>query len=360
MIYYWFGAILLFLVQGLSFIFPDIFTGAAEYWQYNSSTAISVDLCIVLLLSVTEIWLRREKKVYLKRAVLLCGLVLSYILYFLLTPVIDGSEIVLIMPLLISLVYFERMLLKAFALLNILIYVVIALVPAALGLTRLDISDFILVMAVLIIGTLLGQGVITRSLEMRKAVEGLVKSEQKLIVEKTISDKLLKMDALTGLYNHKTFHEYIENLIQHAETNGVSIHLAILDIDNFKAINDIFGHWVGDIVLKEVAQVLLELMSPNDFAARYGGEEFALIFTDTTAEQAYACSEAIRSKVEEIRMPQLDGRTITFSAGLCSYYIGDGKEKLFRNADAALYYAKRSGKNRVIVHQIKGPIVCMT
>ncbi|ANS73631.1 hypothetical protein AWM70_02770 [Paenibacillus yonginensis] len=350
MICYWVTAILLFVSEGVSWLTPYN-AGGVGLWETRHEVWIYVDLSILVLLGATELWLKRERKVYLKRAVLLCGILLSYELYFLLDPVVHGSEIILMMPLLISLVYFERNLLRAFSLLNILIYMLITIVPAAIRLTAFNTADFLLVMTLLIIGTFLGQGVITRSIEMRKAVENLAKSEQKLIVEKAISDKLLKMDALTGLYNHKTFHEYMENLIHHSEANGVSVHLAILDIDNFKTINDTFGHWVGDIVLKEVARNITELIRPNDFAARYGGEEFALIFADTTSEQAEACCEAIRAAVERMAIPQLEERNITISSGLFHYLPGDGKEKLFRNADSALYQAKRSGKNRVVVYQ---------
>ncbi|WP_094095786.1 GGDEF domain-containing protein [Paenibacillus physcomitrellae] len=350
MICYWLTAILLFVSEVVSWLSPYEFNGTG-LWETQRGLWIYEDLSILVLLGATELWLRREKKIYLKRAVLLCGLLLSYELYFLLGPVVHGSEIILMMPLLISLVYFERNLLRTFAILNILCYMLVTIIPAALHMTVFDIADFLLVMTLLVIGTLLGQGVITRSLEMRRAVESLAKSEQKLIVEKAISDKLLKMDALTGLYNHKTFHEYMENLIHHSEANGVSIHLAILDIDNFKTINDSFGHWVGDIVLKEVAGSMMELISPNDFAARYGGEEFALIFADTTSEQAENCCEAIRSAVERISIPHLEGRAVTISSGLCHYQPGDGKEMLFRHADDALYQAKRSGKNRVLVYQ---------
>lgn len=350
MIFYWLTAFGMLVVQGLSLVLPEGFLGPVGYWRNHGHIIAIVDPCVFLLLGVTELWLRREKKVYLKRAVLLVGLIYCYILYFLLKSVIDSAEIVLVMPLLISLVYFERMLIKSFASLNILLYVLVTLIPFALGWTTLNVGQFIIVLSVLITGTLLGQGVITRSQEMRKAVEELIKSEQKFIVEKAISDKLLKMDALTGLYNHKTFHEYLENLIQHAKTMDVPIHLAIMDLDNFKAVNDVHGHWVGDLVLSETAQVLLSLMTPNDFAARYGGEEFAVIFADTTPEEAMSFCEAVRTKIADIRLPELGERTITISCGLCSYFPGEDKENLFRHADDALYRAKRSGKNRVIIY----------
>ncbi|USB34191.1 GGDEF domain-containing protein [Paenibacillus sp. YPG26] len=198
---------------------------------------------------------------------------------------------------------------------------------------------------------LIGRAVLARSQELRNSMESLVKSEQKLIVEKAISDKLIKIDALTGLYNHKTFHEYLENLILHCETNGVSLHLALIDIDNFKKVNDTYGHWVGDIVLKDAAACITDLLNPNNFAARYGGEEFAIIFTDTTAEEAAEQAEQIRQRIESMPISHMREQPVTVSIGLCTYQPGNGKELLFRNTDNALYTAKRAGKNRVVCHK---------
>lgn len=353
MVFYWLTAWGMLVMQGCSYILPNGYLGPKNYWTDNGLSVAVVDFCVFLLLILTELWLRRERKVYLKRAVLLSGLIFTYILFFLLQSIIQSPEIILVMPLLISLVYFDQMLIKLISVLNICLYLAVSLIPAVFVWLQFEAGEFTTVLVVLVTGTLLGQAVITRSKEMRRAVEVLVKSEQQFIVEKAISDKLLKMDALTGLYNHKTFHEYLDNLLQHAKTMNVSIHLAIMDIDNFKQVNDTYGHWVGDLVLAEVSQVLLSTMTPNDFAARYGGEEFAVIFADTSIEEALTYCEAVRERVESIRMPQLEERKITISCGLCSFFPGNDKESLFRHADEALYRAKRSGKNRVILYSLE-------
>ena len=103
-------------------------------------------------------------------------------------------------------------------------------------------------------------------------------------------DKLTKTDALTDLYNHMTFHEYFEKLIEQHEQNGLPLQLAIFDIDNFKLVNDMFGHRAGDAVLQRVSELIRSKVSTNDFVARYGGEEFAILFTDKLKMEALKLS----------------------------------------------------------------------
>lgn len=344
---YWATALLLFSSQCLS-VTPCLSSSYSQYWNNNGTEVLALDFAILFLLIGTSIWLIRGQKL-LKRSVLFCGTVFSYLMFYMLSPIVGGAEIILIIPLLISMVYLNRRLLIMFGIVNVTFYLITIIVVLLLRPSLFNLADSILVLAVISAGLLLAHAVLIRSQEMRRAVESLVKSEQKLIAEKAIADKLLKIDALTGLYNHKTFHEYLQILIDHAEKNAVSIHLAILDIDNFKLINDTYGHWVGDIVLKEVAGRITDLMNPNDFAARYGGEEFAVIFTDMSTEEAHANAEAMREGIEELSISHVD-RTVTVSVGFYSYYPGDGKELLFRRTDSALYQAKRQGKNRVITY----------
>uniref|UniRef100_UPI0012FD3179 GGDEF domain-containing protein n=1 Tax=Paenibacillus sonchi TaxID=373687 RepID=UPI0012FD3179 len=208
--------------------------------------------------------------------------------------------------------------------------------------------EFLMVECVFIVFVVMAQAVIIRAREVREHLEQLTKSEQELMVERAISDKLLKIDALTGLYNHKTFHEYLVSLLEQCESNGLRLQLALFDIDNFKRVNDTYGHWVGDLVLKEVAAKVGGLIGLNDFAARYGGEEFAVIFTDKSIHEAYAAAEELRLKIAAMEHPYAGGKPITVSIGLCDYQLGDGKEKLFRKTDHALYAAKHSGKNAVV------------
>lgn len=321
-----------------------------KYWNEYGMSNLVMDIIMITCLITTEILFKVGKQYY-KYTVLTSGLVLIYLFFLIMYPVLNGAHIMLLVPVLLPLVYFEFKSLYIFGTLTMVLYIGVHFVTNSLG--YMSWVEFLLIEMILGATMLLGRAVLLSAKELREHLKLLVKSEQKLIAENAISDKLLKMDALTGLYNHKTFHEYLENLIRHCETNGVSLQLAILDIDNFKNINDNYGHWVGDVVLKDVTARIMELMHPNDFAARYGGEEFAVIFTDKTTEEAAALAEGIRKGIEELPS-QMGEDFVTISIGLCSYQPGDGKEKLFRNADAALYRAKRNGKNQVMIYNPDG------
>lgn len=307
---------------------------------------VACNVFIVFCMLTAEIWLRLTPN-YHKHAVVGCGFFVSYLMYFVLEPFVDGAQMTLMMPLMISLVYFNQKLLYGLGTFSLLFYsgIYFGLERPILHKPELE---FVMVECVFIVFVVTAQAVIIRAREMREHLEQVTKSEQGLMVERAISDKMLKIDPLTGLYNHKTFHEYLDSLLEQSECNGLRLQLAIFDIDNFKRVNDTYGHWVGDLVLKEVAGKVGGMIGLNDFAARYGGEEFAVIYTDKSFHEAYAAAEAMRTSIAEMVHPYAGGKPITVSIGLCDYTPGDGKEMLFRKSDDALYVAKRSGKNKII------------
>jgi diguanylate cyclase (GGDEF)-like protein len=129
----------------------------------------------------------------------------------------------------------------------------------------------------------------------------------------------------------------------------------MLDIDNFKSVNDTYGHQQGDIVLRRVARVLADNSREVDYPARYGGEELAVILPHTDLEGAYAIAERIRTSIEALRIPRMDKQgmlKITASLGVAASNEGQ-KDALIAEADAALYQAKRQGKNRTITAPIE-------
>lgn len=307
---------------------------------------VACNIMIVIAMILAEMWLRTAV-LYQKQAVVGCGFIVSYLMYFVLEPFVDGAQMTLMMPIMISLIYFDRKLLHYLGLFSVVFY---AGVYFGLERTMLDkpMLEFFMVECVFIVFVVMSRMAIIRAREVRDHLEQLTKSEQELMVERAISDKLLKIDALTGLYNHKTFHEYLDSLLEQCESNGLHLQLALFDIDNFKRVNDTYGHWVGDLVLKEVAGQVRAMIGLNDFAARYGGEEFAVIFTDKNVHEAYAAAEELRLAIGRMEHSYAGGKPITVSIGLCDYQLGDGKELLFRKTDNALYAAKHGGKNAVV------------
>lgn len=162
-------------------------------------------------------------------------------------------------------------------------------------------------------------------------------------------------DELTGLANHGRFQELLDAEVEQVRRYGQALSLIMIDIDDFKSVNDIHGHQQGDIVLREVARILRETSRDADAPARYGGEELALILPHTDLEGAYAIAERVRTAIEALRVPRLGGGEplrITVSLGVATA-TGGTKDALVAEADMALYDAKRGGKNRTV----RAPIV---
>jgi diguanylate cyclase (GGDEF)-like protein len=161
-------------------------------------------------------------------------------------------------------------------------------------------------------------------------------------------------DELTGLFNHRRFQEVIAAEVERARRYGHEMGLIMLDIDNFKQVNDTYGHLQGDMVLREVARVLRQSSREIDEPARYGGEEMAVALPQTDLEGAYQFAERVRRRIEALELPLPGGGNgtlkVTASFGAASLgAAGDtDKDALVAAADGALYEAKRAGKNRTV------------
>jgi diguanylate cyclase (GGDEF)-like protein len=157
-------------------------------------------------------------------------------------------------------------------------------------------------------------------------------------------------DKLTGLTNHGRFQEVLGSEIEQVRRYRYPVGLIMLDIDNFKQINDTYGHPQGDQVLQSVARVLRDESREADWAARYGGEEMVLILPHTDLEGSYVIAERVRSAVSALRVPVSGSAElieVTVSIGVAATAEAD-KSTLIAEADAALYRAKREGKNRTV------------
>jgi diguanylate cyclase (GGDEF)-like protein len=159
-------------------------------------------------------------------------------------------------------------------------------------------------------------------------------------------------DPLTGLYNRRYLEESLDREESRAKRSGRPVGVMMIDIDNFKRCNDTFGHAAGDEVLRSVSRYIQSLARAEDIFCRYGGEEFLLLMTNTSPEAMWERAEGLRQGVQKLRI-QHDGRRIgpiTLSAGVALFpHHGAHGGEVLEVADAALYRAKESGRNRVVV-----------
>lgn len=170
---------------------------------------------------------------------------------------------------------------------------------------------------------------------------------------------LAATDALTGLINRRQFNHQLDAEIARAKRHRNPLSLALFDIDDFKKINDFYGHPTGDRILKELGQLIITNVRESDIPARYGGEEFALILPETGQIDAYELLERLRAMIEHTVFCLPDNpMTATISVGVAQLDPEHAKAyELIEKADAALYEAKKQGKNQVVYGTITPPKV---
>jgi len=182
-------------------------------------------------------------------------------------------------------------------------------------------------------------------------VFALQDAERTLLVQQEDLRKSSLTDALTGLHNRRYLNERLEEECAKSDRYGHELCFMMVDLDHFKGVNDRFGHPVGDRALIQLAKILSAAVRSTDMVARFGGEEFCIVLTGTPEEMAFETADRIRKMVEdEVFLPEADDRDVTMSAGVASYRkVGGGMENLLKVADDALYEAKLSGRNKVIL-----------
>jgi diguanylate cyclase (GGDEF)-like protein len=155
-------------------------------------------------------------------------------------------------------------------------------------------------------------------------------------------------DELTGLANRRSFREQLETELSRAERFGNPVSLVVADLDDFKLVNDHFGHQAGDDVLRAFADILRGRIRSVDLAARLGGEEFSILLPETGLDGAEALAESLRIAVAELAVPVDSSEVrVTASFGVAAFPQTHTADELMTAADLALYRAKRRGKNRV-------------
>lgn len=156
-------------------------------------------------------------------------------------------------------------------------------------------------------------------------------------------------DSLTNLYNHEAFYEELESWMKQFETEKEPFCILVADIDNFKKVNDTYGHAYGDEVIRIISRVMEKNRGSKDFVARYGGEEFAMIMPSRQVKEAVLMADKIRKEFAAQRFETEDGeKSFTISIGVAEYNQPyRTSSAFFEEADKALYQAKASGKNKV-------------
>ncbi|MBN2644384.1 MAG: diguanylate cyclase [Desulfuromonadaceae bacterium] len=162
-------------------------------------------------------------------------------------------------------------------------------------------------------------------------------------------EKLATTDALTGCANRRYGMELLEREVSKASRLALPLSCLVMDLDFFKQINDSFGHEAGDHALVELVKLFKRELRRYDILFRYGGEEFVLVFPGLSEEQALGCAERLRRQCaeQEIVVAGTSNLKMTVSGGLAAFHSGELPEELIRRADAALYQAKKSGRNRI-------------
>jgi len=185
---------------------------------------------------------------------------------------------------------------------------------------------------------------------------GTLMNQVSVVIDNTILHQrirdMARTDGLTGLLNHRTFMDKIDEEFRQLDRHDRPFSLLLIDIDHFKRINDTHGHPVGDAALKRIADIIKETARSVDFVARYGGEEFAVGMYGGKKEDAKQMAERILKTVEKATI--ISGRTtfkLTVSVGVASFSKGYKKEDLIAKTDEALYEAKRTGRNKVHLYK---------
>lgn len=164
--------------------------------------------------------------------------------------------------------------------------------------------------------------------------------------KKRLLEDLALRDGLTMLYNHQQFHTRFEEDFSRAQRYCLPLSCVFADIDDFKSINDRYGHVVGDVVLKRIGKLIQQLLRKSDLAARYGGEEFAVLLPNTAGKGACEFADRLQKRIEELSILQLNGGQVSISVGVATYQYGNVKSynELLQRADEAMYAAKQAKK----------------
>jgi diguanylate cyclase len=168
--------------------------------------------------------------------------------------------------------------------------------------------------------------------------------------ELQLVNRLVREDQLTGALNRRGLDDTLAREAARAERNDTPLCIALIDIDNFKKINDTYGHQVGDIVLVHLVAIIKETVRNHDLIGRYGGEEFLLLLPESRIDEAVAVLNRLQRRLACTPLAWGSQKLlVTYSAGIAARASGESEDALIKRADRALYEAKHSGKNRTVL-----------
>lgn len=341
--FYWLIIAITILGQFIGLL-VTVYFSLKDPWEFIGMK-ILVPTSFQLIVMFLCIYFTTIKKIYSPKLLMVTGTLVALVI-IIVHDSVPGLQVLLLLPMSVALIFFEKKSLRFSFIINIIALTSVYLLPSVrASVTEFEFSSYLLG---LVAGYVIFLAILQRGHEVLRDLHLANEKEKELIVKSAMMERLSKVDALTGLYNHKTFYEYLDNLVEQSKVYSMQLQLAILDIDNFKGTNDMYGHNVGDIVLKRVAEAIVHNVSENDIVARYGGEEFAIILTNKSLEEAYQVVEQARHHISTIFHSELNETAVTVSIGLKNYQHPLTKLSLFKQADALLYEAKRSGKNKVV------------
>ncbi len=189
---------------------------------------------------------------------------------------------------------------------------------------------------------------------LRKLFTSFMKTVQsyqsKIEIKNRTLTKLINLDHLTKINNRQSIETIIQNELNRAARYSNALSILMFDIDDFKKINDTYGHNAGDKVLKDISKVVLSVIRDTDHFGRWGGEEFILVATETVLEDAIVLAEKIREAIASFKF--IESHSVSCSIGVAQYHEGEDLDTLIHHADLAMYEAKYSGKDKVIAHTL--------
>lgn len=183
--------------------------------------------------------------------------------------------------------------------------------------------------------------------ELANKTRKLTKKNKELKKAKARIEKIMRTDELTNLANRRAFMEFLSIMLAQRQRYDKPLTLLMLDLDDFKDINDNYGHIVGDKVLRKIGEILTENTREGDMAARLGGDEFILLLVETTTVEADKIAQRLNNEIKQIKIPQLE-KLPTLSLGITEARADEDIEGLLARADEAMYKAKKAGKDKIV------------